>query len=243
MNLTKSELSTQKQIVAMASGNWGAKANNSLDWYIYNLADRKEPKVCFLATASGDSEEYINRFYRQFVPKPALLSHLSLFKPHTADLRSFLLEQDIIYVGGGNTKNLIALWKEWQLDTILREAWNAGIILCGLSAGSICWFEQGLTDSIPGKYTVLQGLGLLSGSNCPHYDSDTERRPTYHRLISQDKIADGYATEDGTALHFINNELNNVISDRPTAMAYRLTSNQDQITENPLKPKYLGVRE
>ena len=242
MNISKSQSSPQKQIVAMGNGGWSMEANNPLlDFYIYNLADKKEPKVCFLPTASGDSEEYIDRFYQQFVPKPALLTHLSLFKPHTGDLRSFLLEQDIIYVGGGNTKNLIALWKEWQLDVILREAWNAGIILSGLSAGSLCWFEQGLTDSIPGKYTVLQGLGLLSGSNCPHYDGETQRRPTYHRLLSQGKIVNGYATDDGVALHFINNELSNIVSSRPTAMAYSVVCEKGKVTETPLTPIYLGA--
>ena len=136
----------QKQIVAMGGGGWGMEPDNPLlDRYIYGLSDRKEPKICFLPTASGDSEEYIGRFYRHFAPKPAYLSHLSLFKPPTADLETFILDRDIIYVGGGNTKNLIALWKEWQLDTILREAWNRGIILCGLSAGSICWFKEGIT--------------------------------------------------------------------------------------------------
>lgn len=139
-----SEQVPQKQIVAMGGGGWGMEPNNPLlDWYIYELSGKAEPKICFLPTASGDSEEYIERFYRHFVPKPAHLSHLSLFKPPTSDLENLVLNQDIIYVGGGNTKNLIALWKEWQLDKIFRTAWDRGIILCGLSAGSICWFEEG----------------------------------------------------------------------------------------------------
>ena len=231
----------QKHIVAMGGGGWGMEPDNPLlDWYVYDLSDKEKPKVCFLATASGDSEEYIARFYRHFVPNPAHLSHLSLFKPHTADLKSFILEQDIIYVGGGNTKSLIALWKEWQLDNILREAWEQEIVLCGLSAGSICWFEEGLTDSIPGKYTPLKCLGLIPGSNCPHYDGESERRPTYHQLLSQGLIKEGYATDDGVALHFIGDCLHKIVSSRPKAMAYSLTKENKKVIETSHHPEYLG---
>ena len=230
-----------KQIVAMGGGGWGMEADNPLlDIYIHSLSDKKEPKICFLPTASGDSEEYIGRFYRDFAPKPAHLSHLSLFKPHTADLKSFILSRDIIYVGGGNTKSLIALWKEWQVDNILRQAWEQGIILCGLSAGSICWFEEGLTDSIPEKYTPLKCLGLLAGSNCPHYDGEPERRPSYHRLLSQGSISKGYATDDGVALHFTGDRLTNIVSSRPTAMAYHLEIKNSNVMETRLEPQYLG---
>ena len=231
----------QKQIVAMGGGGWGMEPDNPLlDWYIYGLSDKAQPRICFIPSASGDSEEYIERFYRHFVPKPAHLSHLSLFKPPTSDLETLIFSQDIIYVGGGNTKNLIALWKEWQLDGILRQAWNRGIVLCGLSAGSICWFEEGVTDSIPGQLTALRCLGFLSGSNCPHYDGETKRRPAYHQLLSQGLISEGYATEDGVALHFIGDRLKNIVSSRPKAQAYYLNKKNGKVTENPLSPKYLG---
>ena len=230
-----------RQIVAMGGGGWGMEPDNPLlDFYIYSLSDKAEPKICFLPTASGDSEEYIARFYQHFAPKPAHLSHLSLFKPHTADLKSFILDQDIIYVGGGNTKNLIALWKEWHLDKILRQAWSQGIILCGLSAGSICWFEEGVTDSIPGKYTSLKCLGFLPGSNCPHYDGEIARRPAYHQLLLEGSISQGYACDDGVALHFVEDRLVNIVSSRPVAMAYFLTKNNSQVQQNPLNPQYLG---
>ena len=238
-----SEKLLQRQIVAMGGGGWGMEPDNPLlDFYIYNLSNKEEPKVCFIPTASGDSEEYIQRFYRHFAPQPAHLSHLSLFKPHTADLKSFILDQNIIYVGGGNTKSLIALWKEWQLDEILRQAWERGIILCGLSAGSICWFEEGLTDSIPGKYTSLKCLGFLPGSNCPHYDGETGRRSSYHHLLSQNLISEGYATDDGVGLHFVGDRLNTIVSSRPTAMAYSLKLKKGEVTETPCKPKYLRDR-
>ena len=230
----------QKQIVAISGGGWGMEPDNPLlDRYIYELSDKVEPRICFIATASGDSEEYIERFYRHFVPKPAHLSHLSLFEPPTSDLETFILERDIIYVGGGNTKNLIALWKEWQLDRILRKAWNRGIILCGVSAGSICWFEQGVTDSIPGKRTVLPCLGFLNGSNCPHYNWKVYKTG-YHYLLLEKLIADGYAAEDGVALHFIGDCLKNIVSSRPKAQAYYLETKNGKVIETPLDPEYLG---
>lgn len=230
----------QKHIVAMGGGGWGMEPNNPLlDQYIYRLSDKQEPRICFIPTASGDSEEYIERFYQHFVPKPAHLSHLSLFKPSTSDLETLIFSQDIIYVGGGNTKNLIALWKEWQLDSILRKAWNRGIILCGLSAGSICWFEQGVTDSIPGERTVLKCLGFLAGSNCPHYDWEAYRNG-YQLLLSQELISNGYAAEDGVGLHFIGDRLTNIISSRRQAKAYFLEKKNDKVIEHLLNPIFLG---
>jgi dipeptidase E len=169
-----------------------------------------------------------------------LANHLSLFDPSTADLKSFVLEQDIIYVGGGNTKNAIALWREWGLDLVLKEAWEKGIVLCGLSAGSICWFEQGVTDSIPGTMSVLTCLGFLQGSNCPHYDGEPERRPAYHQFLSEGLISSGYATDDGVALHFIGEKLEKIVSSRPQSKAYRLEKIDGTVKETPLEPTYLG---
>lgn len=230
----------QKQIVAMGGGGWGMEPDNPLlDKYIYGLSGKEKPQICFIPTASGDSEQYINRFYRHFTPKPAHLSHLSLFEPHTSDLETLIFAQDIIYVGGGNTKNLIALWKEWQLDRILRMAWNKGIILCGVSAGSICWFEEGVTDSIPGKRTVLKCLGFLSGSNCPHYNWEVYKNG-YHQLLSQKLIREGYAADDGVALHFIGDRLRKIVSSRPKAKAYYLEKKNEEVIETPLNPQYLG---
>ncbi|MEL6494011.1 MAG: peptidase E [Cyanobacteria bacterium J06623_7] len=241
MNLQAAIEPPLKQIVAMGGGGWSMEPNNPLlDWYIYKLSDKAEPKICFLPTASGDAAAYIDRFYQQFIPQPALLTHLSLFKPHTADIRSFILEQDIIYVGGGNTKNLLALWREWGLDKILRAAWERGVILSGLSAGSICWFAAGLTDSIPGKYTILPALGLLEASNCPHYDGEADRRPVYHSLVARGAIANGYAVDDGVGLHFVGQKLQNIVASRQEARAYLVENHQGQVKETPLQTQYLG---
>ena len=230
-----------KQIVAMGGGGFSMEPENSLlDKYILGLSPKQIPKICFVPTASGEDDKYIVRFYSAFIQQSCKPSHLSLFNPPTSDISSFLLEQDIIYVGGGNTKNLIALWKEWGLDSILKEAWESGIILCGLSAGSICWFEQGVTESIPQQMTVLQCLGFLKGSNCPHYDGEKEGRPSYHRLLSQGLISEGYAADDYVGLHFIGDKLEKIVSSRVHAKAYKLEKIGDTVKETCLEPIYLG---
>lgn len=229
------------QIVAMGGGGFSMEPENSLlDDYILGLARREKPKICFIPTASGDSDKYIVRFYSAFMQRPCIPCHLSLFNPPTSNLKSFLFEQDIIYVGGGNTKNLIALWKEWGLEQVLREAWASGMILAGLSAGCICWFEEGVTDSIPGSLTALKCLGFLKGSNCPHYDGEKERRPSYHRLLSEGLVSAGYATDDGVGLHLIGEQLEKIVSSRPHAKAYRVERRGEIVTEITLELTYLG---
>jgi len=230
------------QIVAMGGGGFSMEPDNPLlDNYILGLSPAEQPKICFIPTASGDSDKYIVRFYTAFMQRQCVPAHLSLFNPPTADLRSYVLEQDILYVGGGNTKNLMALWKAWGLDQILREAWEGGRILAGLSAGSICWFEEGVTDSIPGSLSVLNCLGFLKGSNCPHYDGEAQRRPAYHQLLATGQIRNGYAAEDGVGLHFVGDKLEQIVSSRPHAKAYRLERSGEMISEEPLEPVYLGA--
>lgn len=145
-----------------------------------------------------------------------------------------------MYVGGGNTRNMLVLWKEWALDAILKKAWEQGIILAGLSAGSICWFEQGVTDSIPGELTGLTCLGFLPGSNCPHYDGEQDRRPSYHRLMQAGKVGDGIAADDGVGIHYLDQDIHRVISSRQHARAYCIESRGGIIAENELVPVFLG---
>ena len=228
--------SSTRQIVAIGGGGLSTESDNLLlEQYLLKLANKESPKICFVPTASGDSQSYIDRFDAAFAQLPCIPSHLLLFRLHTADLRSFVLEQDIIYVGGGNTKNLLALWKDWGLDTIIREAWEQGVILAGWSAGSICWFEEGVTDSFPGELRVLRCLGFLKGSNCPHYDGEPERKPSYHRLLAEGLISEGYAADDGVALHFLGTQLEKIISSRPHAKAYRLEKVGETVKESPLE--------
>jgi len=230
------------QIIAMGGGGFSMEPENPLlDQYILRQSQHARPKVCFLPTASGDSEGYIDRFYQTFREHDCEPSHLSLFRPPTIDLESFVWDKDVIYVGGGNTKNLLALWREWGLDRILRTAWESGVVLAGVSAGSICWFEQGITDSFGAKLDRLSCLGFLPESNCPHYDGERERRSTFHRLLEEKKIGPGLAADDGVALHFVGTELKSVISSRPAARAYRLQLGENGVLEEAIVPKYLGI--
>jgi dipeptidase E len=162
--------------------------------------ERRLPSV-FFPHATDDATRYALNFYRAFTHLDAKPDFLSLFNPHTADLESYLMEQDVIYVGGGNTKSMIALWKEWELDRILQQAYDNGIVLAGISAGANCWFEQCSTDSWPGSLNVIPCLGIIQGSFCPHYDGEPGRRPTLHRFITEGRIKPGYAADDGAAAH------------------------------------------
>ena len=235
------------QIVAMGGGGFSMEPENPLlDRYVLGLAGSEEPAVCFLPTASGDAASYVEKFMTAFQNVPCRPSHLSLFAP-PRDLRAFVLAQDVIYVGGGNTRNLLVLWREWGLDGYLREAWAEGIVLAGLSAGMICWFDAGLTDSTPGTtgdpvddLSALPCLGFLAGSACPHYDGEATRRPAYHRAVGGGALGDGYAADDGAALHFVGGELVRVVSSRPQAMAYRVERRGDTAVETALPTTYLG---
>jgi dipeptidase E len=229
-----------RQIIALGGGGFSMEPENTLlDSYILKQSGKENPKICFIPTASGDSEDYIQRFYNFFQDQNCTLSHLSLFRPPTRDLESFILEKDIIYVGGGNTKNLLALWKDWGLDTILKKAWNQGILLAGISAGSICWFEEGVTDSYGEGLEPLSCLGFLKGSNCPHYDGEADRRPAYHKLIGANKIKAGIAADDGVAIHYVEQEINKIVSSRPTSKAYRV-SYEHKVIETELQTEFLG---
>ncbi len=214
--------------------------NLLLEEYFLRQARKRKPTVCFLPTASGDADADIVKFYASFGKLGCRPAHVSLFRPPES-LEPFILSQDAIYVGGGNTKSMLALWREWGLDRVLRKAWRLGIVIGGISAGSICWFEEGLTDSIPGRLVVLPCLGLLRGSNCPHYDSQPNRRPLYQRLIKAGKMKNGLAADDGVALHFIGRKLAHVVSSRSEAAAFRLSMTASGVEEKKITARYLGA--
>ncbi len=225
----------------MGGGGFSSEPENLLlDRYILKQAGKASPRVCFVPTASGDSADYIARFYQAFQTLDCEPSHLSVYDGPSGDWRDYVLSKDVIYVGGGNTRNLLTLWRDWTLDRIMREAWEQGIVMTGTSAGSICWFEDGLTDSIPGTLAPLQCLGLLKGSNCPHYDSESQRRSSYQQFVGSGQISPGIACDDGVALHFVNDNLHRVVSSRLSARAYRLTVEGNVTSEHELLPDYLG---
>lgn len=213
----------------------------AINRYLIELVSKPRPRVCFLGTAAGESDYYTIRFYEAFPPPRFDPSHLSLFQRTVQDIEGFLLEQDVIYVGGGNTANMLAIWRLHGVDLALRAAWEAGVVLAGVSAGSICWFEASITDSFGAQLATLQdGLGLLPGSNCPHYDSEVRRRPVYTEAIARGFPA-GYAAEDGVALHFEDTKLIEVVGSKPHARAYYVSaSGSGQVTEEPLPVRYLN---
>ncbi len=212
--------------------------NLTLDRYILAQARVSEPAVAFVPTASDDADANIVRFDTAFSGLPCRPSHLALFR-RTPDLRSYLLAQHVIYVGGGNTKSMLAVWREWGLPELLREAWASGIVLAGISAGAICWFEHGVTDSFAGQLRALDGLGFLPGSCCPHYDGEVERRPAYHQLLLNGEIAPGFALDDGAAIHFIDTEVHRVVASRRGAKAYRVRATHSAVQEEPMAVDYL----
>lgn len=226
------------KIFAMGGGGFAMEPDNPLlDEYILSLANKANPKICFIGTASGDSEVYRDKFYAAYKKFNCTPQHLSLFKPHTRDLTGFIADQDIIHVGGGNTKNLLCLWKDWGLDMILKEAYKKGLILTGISAGMICWFEEATTDSY-GGLDPIKCLGFLKGSASPHFDGEVERRPKLIELIQSSKLQGGIALDDGVGALYIDEKLAECVSSRKTASAYLFESNS--AAELKLKVRYLG---
>jgi dipeptidase E len=193
----------------------------ALDEHVLTLTGVPRPRICLLPTAGGDSEAQIRRFYETYEDRLCEPTHISLFRlgRRPIPLREHLLAQDAIYVGGGSMVNLLAIWRAQGLDRILREAWQAGVVLAGLSAGSMCWFEWGVTTS-SGHPTPAPGLGFLPGSNSVHHDSEPARRPVYLDAVRTEQIPPGWAVDDGAALRFRGTALAEVVTARPNARAY-----------------------
>jgi peptidase E len=198
--------------------------------------------VCFLPTASGDADHYIVRFYRAFCSSGCEASHVSLFRRGggASDIHEHLLTRDLIYVGGGSVISLLGAWKAHGLDVTLRRAWEAGVVLCGLSAGSLCWFAQGVSSFHQGEPRAIEGLGLLPWSNCVHLDEEPAREEAYRELLLGGMCA-GFAAEDGTALHFVDERLERVVSSRPAARAYEMSAVDGRVERNALPTEYLGA--
>lgn len=235
-------MAERQLIVAMGGGGFSMEPENPLlDELVLGLARTERPRVCFLPTASGDSDRYLADFYRAFSRFDCRPTDLRLFEREGGELKSFVLEQDVVYVGGGSTANLLAVWRVHGLDAVLRQAWEEGVVLCGLSAGMNCWFEESVTDSFgPVLAPLHDGLGLLPGSACPHYDGEGQRRPTFRRLVGSGELRPGWAADDGAALVFEGRELREVVSSRADARAYRVERRNEDVTEATLEARYLG---
>lgn len=232
-------------IVAMGGGGFSMDTDNTLlDDHVLWLAraarGHARPRVCFIGTASGDADSYLTKFYAAFARR-AEASHLALFVRTVVDIGALLLDQDVIYVGGGNTASMMAVWRTHGVDRALRRAWEAGVVLTGLSAGSLCWFESGTTDSFGPLAAFHDGLGFLPGSHSPHYDGEPERRPTYHDLVGRGELPGGLAADDGAALVFHGTDLAEVVASRPAARGYRVVRGLDGgAIETELLARYLG---
>jgi len=229
-----------RQIVVMGGGSWPMEPRNPrLDRYLFSLTSKSRPRICFVATASGDSRKFVARFYRAMAKHNCIPTDLPLFRRDQRDIDKFLLEQDIIYVGGGNTANLLAIWRLHRVDRAMRAAWERGVVLCGLSAGMICWFKSSVTDSFGPLRDLQDGLGFLPGSACPHYDGEARRRPTYQGLVQRKILPPGVAADDGAAIHFVGSTIHRCVASRPNAKAYRVELRNGKVVEEALTTKYL----
>jgi len=226
---------TDRQIVAMGGGQ---EAGDPGFGYVASLLDAPRPKVCLLPTAASAVPVAVVRFLDLFPTDRFEPTYLDLFARDGRDLRDVVLSQDAIVVGGGNTANLLAIWRVHGLDAILREAWEAGVVLAGGSAGANCWFEASTTDSFGPLAALRDGLGLLDGSFCPHYDSEPGRRPLYRELIAGGFPA-GVACDDLAAVHYVGAEIVEVVASDPDARAYRVTGDPDGVWEEPLPGRLL----
>ena len=215
----------QRHILAI--GGFGAARQQemrlpALVGHAIELSGAAKPRVCVLNTATGDEPAAYVRMYSMLAQYGARPSHLQLFPmPNVTDPADLLLSQDVIYVGGGSVANLVAVWRVHGLDEVFRQAWEAGIVLTGVSAGALCWFESGTTDSFGLRLRPFTaGLGLLPGSLCPHYSAEPTRRPTYEALVGDGTLPAGIACDDGAAVHFAGTELAGIVADRPGAGGY-----------------------
>ena len=193
-----------KNIVAIGAGGFGRSLGSlEIEKYIISLINKKRPKICFIPTASGDSSLYKLNFYRAFSKLDCITSHIDFFS-RTENLEKKVLTQDIIYVGGGNTKSMLAVWKEWNLHNILQNAYEKGIVMSGVSAGAICWFDKGITDSYAKDLAIIDCLGIVEGIACPHFDEEKERKPYVNDVINREIIKSCICIEGNCAVHIKN---------------------------------------
>ena len=230
-----------RQIVSFGGGGFSMEAGNPLlDEFVLDLTGKSRPRVCFLPTASGDADHYLVRFYRHFSANRCQPSHLSLFRRERApaEPREHLLSQDLIYVGGGSVTSLIGIWRAHGIDEILRECWERGTVLCGLSAGSLCWYAEGVS-TFHGPAQRVAGLGFLPWSNTVHYSSEPKRREALFAWL-RDGMAPAYAADDGAALHFVGDQLAQVVASRPGSRAYRVELRHGHVATTQLATRFLG---
>ena len=219
-------MGSERQIVGLGGGGDTPEQTDLLYRYVLELTGKERPHVLYVPTAAADEDSAVVMFYDRFARR-AEANTLLTFPYPPSDLRELVLSQDAICVSGGNTANMLAIWRVHGIDQLMREAWDQGTILWGASAGMICWFEQGVTDSFGPQLESMDCLGFLPGSACPHYDGEERRRPRYRELIDGG-LADGVAADDGVALRYVGSELQEIVSCRPGATAYHVTRDGEE---------------
>ena len=223
-----------RQIIAIGGGGFGRHPGvGTIEKYILQQADKEKPNICFIPTATGDSDSYKVSYYATLNKLNCNPTHLDFFK-RTPNLEELIKNQDIIFVGGGNTKSMLSVWKEWGLDIILKKAYMEGTIMSGVSAGAICWFEKGVTDSWADKLNIMECLSFTKGNCCPHYDEESERKPSLSQFINEDILRDCYAIDGGCALHVKNDELYKAISFMGEKNSFLVKKENGEIREEPL---------
>lgn len=221
----------KKQIIVSGGGGFMRRdSQHALERYIIAQAQKENPRICFLPQASNEDVGYVLKFTETFHRLGARPEWVSLFGRVEDAWKQKLRDADIIYVGGGNTKSMIALWKAWGVDELLREAYHKGTVMAGVSAGMICWFEQGITDSV-WPLGVVEGLGFLKGSCCPHFDSEAERQDAYMSRVKSGEVVPGIALEDDAAAHYVDGELHAIVTIKPHKKAFKVT--QEGLQELP----------
>jgi dipeptidase E len=216
--LPSGQLPDPRRILAMGGGGFTMPEqdrSDALDRFVLELTGREVPRICFLPTASGDPRDQVTRFYERYGDWPCEPSTLSLFHlgRDRIDPIERILSQDALYIGGGSMRNMLAIWREHGIDEAMRTAWHRGIVLAGLSAGAMCWFEGGVSMS-GGQPEVLRGIGLLPGSLSVHRDGEPERLPVYERAVGTGALAPGYAADDGAGLLYRGTELSECVASR-----------------------------
>jgi len=223
-----------KNIIAIGGGGFGRSLGSlKIEKYIISLISKERPKICFIPTASGDSSLYKLNFYRAFSKLDCITSHIDFFS-RTENIEEKVLSQDIIYVGGGNTKSMLAVWKEWNLDNILQNAYEKGIVMSGVSAGAICWFEKGITDSFAKELNILDCLGIVDGIACPHFDEEKEREPYVNDVIQREIIESCICIEGNCALHIKNDFEYSSIDFGDGKRCYRVTKENNNLKKEIL---------
>jgi dipeptidase E len=226
-----------RHVVAMGGGGFlGSPGATPLDAYVLSLVDTPRPRILFVPTASGDPADRVKHFHDVFDRLDGEATHLSLFWRDETPVADHVAAADVVYVDGGNTANLLVVWRLHGLDRALADRADAGdLVVCGPSAGGLCWFECGVTDSFGPQLAPLDdGVGWVAGSFCPHYDEEPRRKPVYRELVASGRLPAGIAADGGAGVHFVDGELHAVVSERPNATAYRVSAPEGTVDEVPL---------